>query len=237
MLDLDDSEARRLLHLAADTIDVAPAGPVAVPPHRPWWPGLVAAAAVAVAATGLAVGFRSDEPPVPAPAPSTPVVDRLPAQPPSVFGYDTYDAVQMLEALGYEVSTELVPSCDTYGRAVGTTPGPDAGQVTVLRGSGDDTAFCARSPEDPARADAWELIDLVGGRDSRLDLAPTVRVYDATTGRRGPRSPRPAWPRGRRSSRLSPCPPAPTRACPHDAPSTTPAAAAPRPCADGRDCR
>lgn len=174
---LSDPRARDLLHQAADTIEVAPAGPIAVPPHRPWWP-VVAAAAAALVIGGLAIGLRGDGDAPIEPAPPAPA--DLPDRVPSVFGYDAFDARRMLEAVGYDVTVETVPSCDIYGRAVGTRPGPGR-HVTLLRGNGSDTAFCATVPDDPARADAWELLDLVGGRDSELDLAPTIAAYEGET--------------------------------------------------------
>lgn len=179
---LSDTEARALLHQAAATVEVDPAGPLALPPHRPWWPAVAAAAAVAVTVTGLAVGLGGDDPaPEPAPPTTGDTTFRLgPDQVPSVFGYDGDDAALMLHEAGYAVVVETVPGgCNDEGRAVGTEPSvgtivEPGSTVTVLESLGE-SGLCQL---DPAGAVAWELLNLAGGRTSSLTLAPEVTAYD-----------------------------------------------------------
>lgn len=177
---LTDTEARDFLHRAAATIDVAPSGPLAVPPHRPWWPALAAAAAVFVA-TGLTVELRGNGPSTtPEPPAATQATVEAPQGPlPSVFGYAADDAALMLREIGYVVDVQVVPTCETAGRSVGVRQ--DAGnRVTVLEADGGISMDCLH-PVDDDRADAWELLDLVNGRDSDLDLAPTIRAFVGRT--------------------------------------------------------
>lgn len=179
---LTDDQARDLLQQAAATIEVDPAGPMDLPPYRPWWPVVAAAAAVAVVATGLAVGLpdRGDAPEPAAPVPEDRSFRLGPDQVPSLFGYDPGTAVSRLAELGFAPSLQTVPGCGDGSRVLRTEPpvgsvvGPGAA-VTVWAATDATGAFCVA---DTDHEDGWELLDLVAGRPSTLGLAPTVTAYD-----------------------------------------------------------
>lgn len=179
---LTDDQARDLLQQAAATIEVDPAGPMDLPPHRPWWPVVAAAAAVAVVATGLAVGLpdRGDDPEPAAPVPQDTSFRLGPDQVPSLFGYDPGTAVSRLAELGFAPSLQTVPGCGDGSRVLRTEPPvgsvvePGA-TVTVWAATDASGAFCVA---DTDHEDGWGVLDLVAGRPSTLGLAPTVTAYD-----------------------------------------------------------
>lgn len=198
---LTEFEARALLTQAADTIDVGPAGPLAVPPRRGVWPAVAAAALVAaIVMVSVVVYDTRDEP---APVTSAPGDDgrfRLgPDQVPSVFGYTTEAAVAMLEARGLDVVVQpVVNECnETPGRATAVEPGPGTivyrgDLVTVFSPDSNalGSAYCVLDTFH--RAEAWALVDYASGRGERpaadpgVDLDPVVvrfREWSAEVGR------------------------------------------------------
>lgn len=174
---LTEDQARELLRLAGETVDVAPSGSIDVPPGRRGWPLLAAAAAavLVVASLGaLVVNDRGhDGPPV---ADGHGQASRIP----SVFGYRAHDAAALLEGLGLQVTVQDEDACDTPGRALGTRPPTGAAYtpgevVTVLRSTGDlPTAFCVVPPE---RAEAWAFLDFANGRGPAPTFAPEVSLW------------------------------------------------------------
>ncbi|CAI9412035.1 PASTA domain-containing protein [Nocardioides sp. T2.26MG-1] len=200
---LTDDDARRLLHLAGDTVEVAPAGPLPAPPMRPWWPALAAAAAIVLVAALLAVtlpgGGRTPEP---APPPPDDGRFRLgPDQVPSVFGLTAEQAVDRLQDLGLRGTIATVASCrDLPGRALGTRPATgtlvDPGtSVTVTTAAPD--AGCLGRDLGPDREAAWRFLDFARGRGDAPPLAGEVAVYvgdDRTTLSRTEASNPQSWP-------------------------------------------
>lgn len=202
---LTDQQARDLLHLAADTVEVERTAAMLASPRRPVWPLVAAAASVVLVVGGLFVLVRSgDEDPEPAPSPA--VTDdgqfRLgPDQVPSVFGYTEGAAVQMLERRGFEVEVAAVPNeCDeAAGRATGIDPRPGTvvepgavvtvyvpGRSSIIEGSG----FCVL--DTYRRDEAWALLDYANGRGEApatapgVDLGPLLerlRVWSGEVGR------------------------------------------------------
>lgn len=167
MPDLTDTDARRLLALAADTIEVSPVATVTPLPRRPRWTPFVAAAAVLALVAGST--WWLGRPDSPDPAPATSAV-------PSVFGYDAATAQRVLEDAGFEVDTTPDPICsEVPGRAVGTTPppgtrteGPISLRVTAVPSSGR----CSTG----WRSEAWQLVDFAQGLGPGPDWAPTVTL-------------------------------------------------------------
>lgn len=143
---LTDDEARHLLHLAADTVDVDPADRLEPTPRRPAWPLLVAAAAViaVVVALSVVLGTRdADPPPVVATVDPPVAVSVLP----SVLGYTAGEARALLESRGLRVATRIVPDCQAAGRPVGTRPEVGApvdegDRVRLDLADGAPRAFC-----------------------------------------------------------------------------------------------
>lgn len=175
-LDPDPTEdwARTLLHRAADTIEVEPAGPLDEPPPRRIWPLLAAAAAViAVATATAAVSLGNDPEPPPV---VTPHLDQVP----SVFGYDGAGAEAILEAAGLVVTEHPIQTCEPIGRAVETVPPAgspiSAGEEVQVRvSSGDGGLDCLWDVAD--RTQAWAFIDFANGRGPAPVFADEVRVY------------------------------------------------------------
>jgi hypothetical protein len=159
---LTDTEARGLLHQAADTIDVGPAAPWVDPPRRPGRTLVVLAAAAAVLA--LAIGtvvWRANRPaPVDHP--------RRQVTMPSVVGYPTGAAVELLRSAGLNPRIQKRLSCAYPGRAIRTRPWagtkvPVGSSVTLVAVPADARLPCAYSSLDFPRSVAWQLVDLARG--------------------------------------------------------------------------
>lgn len=199
---LTDQQAHDLLHLAADTVDVANA-PAPVPIRRRAWPLVAAAASVVLVVGGVSVLLGSGaEKPDPAPPPTSTDDGRFRLgsdQVPSVFGYSAEDAVAMLDERGLNAYITSLPNeCDeTPGRAVsvdppaGTVIEPGA-TIEVRSPSGNGTnvnAFCVLDTYH--RDDAWALIDYANDRGPRpatekgVDLGPVLEKLRAWSGEIG----------------------------------------------------
>lgn len=187
---LTDQQAHDLLHLAAGTVDVDPAGPVLASSRRRTWPVVTAVASVVLVVGGVAALTRPDHD-NPDPSPPTVTNDdgqfRLgPDQVPSVFGYSRDAAVAMLEARGLQPYVAVVSpnECDeTTDRITGIDPRPGAlipsdRRVTVFMAgaSGGANAYCASTSYH--RDDAWALVDYANGRGEK---PPTVGGLDLGT--------------------------------------------------------
>jgi hypothetical protein len=166
--------ARTLLHRAAETVEVDPAGPLDLPTPKPLWPLLAAAAAVLAVATATAVftlGGGSTPPVV------TPRVDSVP----SVFGYTAAQAAAMLEGEGFAARIVAKDTCETKDRAVGTSPPAGSGigagdEVVVFSSTGDaPNAFCANL--GAPRVEAWEFLDFANGRGPAPAFAQEVTLW------------------------------------------------------------
>jgi len=183
---LTESEARDLLALAGATIEVSPVTTLPDVPSRRRWPVLAAAAGVlAVVGVGGALGLRSGGdasldpelvPRVDFQARSDAVTD---GQLPSVFGYGSAAALEMLTDLGLEVRLgwQPVPCGEPVGRAARTEPRLGApfepGDSVVLFVTGVEGHDC---PTNTDKALAWRLIDFANGRGPAPDFADQVTV-------------------------------------------------------------
>lgn len=179
---LTDNDARRLLHLAAETVEVAPETAHSPRVHDRRRSRLaVGAAALAVAATVTAVFLlpgddRRTEPTSPWP-PDPPGVTLESDQIPSVFAMSGVQARRMLADRGLTATVKQVPTCaEVAGRAMYTKPATGArfrtrDQVTVFVASTPATAAC-KSLKD--RALAWEFLDWATGRAQPPAFADVV---------------------------------------------------------------
>ncbi|WP_435746176.1 PASTA domain-containing protein [Nocardioides sp. SYSU DS0663] len=182
-----DGWARRLMHRAGESIEVAPSGPLREgrPGRRGTWQlAAVAAVVVAVAGSGLALSDRSQGPEPAGRGDRVPVVTPY-TQVPQVFGHTRESAAELLEAGGLTVVEEGLARCDPPGRALATDPPaaapvPDDGVVVLLHSEG----YAALSCEDDmaARSEAWGVVDFLTGRGPAPIFAPTVTfVLDGET--------------------------------------------------------
>lgn len=156
---LTDPEARALLREAAETIDVAPAGPIETESRRPRWPFLAAAAAVIVIATGataLALGTRDEDPQPTSPTPSpthSPTVSASPqVRVPQLLGLDESEATQVLDDAGLvaTVSTTDLAGCQPDHMVVSQRPSAGAtaepGSEVVIEVIENQDDFCGGLP-------------------------------------------------------------------------------------------
>ncbi len=97
---------------------------------------------------------------------------------PSLFGYDTATATQVLADAGYDVVTSMSEACEPRGLVLGSEPAPG----TAVR-AGATVTLRSAVPSDPGclatygfRSDAWEFIGFVRGQ-AAPDFAPRVAVY------------------------------------------------------------
>lgn len=177
---LTEDQVRDLLHVAGDTIDVAPSGPVIAPsPRRPW---LITGAALAVAATVVAVFVsqvrQSDDPGRKQPiAPPSEVLRA--DQVPSVFGMPAPIAEDALQEMGAAVEIRYVATCrEVPGRALSTEP------ATGTRIAPNDvvTLNVSRVPAAARcallwRYEAWAFLDFANGYADAPRFADPVSVY------------------------------------------------------------
>jgi hypothetical protein len=172
---LTDTEARNLLHQAADTIEIGPAAPFVEPPRRT--PGAVVVLAAATAVLVLAVGaavWRSDR--------TTPVDHpQGPVTVPSVLGYPTGAAMELLRSAGLEPRLEKRLSCTNPGRAIRTKPWAGtrvrAGSPVVLVAVPTNTRLrCPYNSQELPRSVAWQLADLARGLPRSPFFADHVRL-------------------------------------------------------------
>jgi len=173
-----ETEARDLLRLAADTIDVGPGEPITAPVSREgrWMVPLVAAATVVAAvAIGFAVVDRDPET-SPSPAPTVPAKTI-----PSVFAYDADSAARMLQGLGLAVARTIENGClHAPGRAVRTEPatgstfkpGDTVTLVVAAIGALDDC-----SSTFAIEKLAWTVLDFANGRGPAPTFASDSRVF------------------------------------------------------------
>lgn len=178
---LADDEARHLLHLAADTVDVDPADRLEPTPRRPAWPLLVAAAAVLAVVVALTVvlGARDADPPPVVATVAPPVAVSVM---PSVLGYTADEARILLKSRGLRVRTRIVSDCQVAGRPVGTRPEVGApvirdGRVQLDLSDGAPRGSCIipAVPNDGARA----FLRFARGIGPAPAFADHVRLYAA----------------------------------------------------------
>lgn len=120
---LTHDDARRLLRLAADTIDVSNVADAPLTPASRWsrdrhHPFAIAAAVVVLLIGGGLVwkGFDHDAGPPPTEPRNTGPV-------PTVLGYERDDAVELLEDAGFIVTVAGINGCGPIGYATDTVPG------------------------------------------------------------------------------------------------------------------
>jgi hypothetical protein len=186
---LTDTEARNLLHQAADTIEIGPATPFATPPpKRGYWLPVVAAAVLVLVVVGGMLVWRTHQP-VPVDRPHSPVTI------PATVGYPTRFAVSLLRQRGLEPEVHTRTACRDRGRAIETRPSAGTavspGSRVVLVAATTAPLPCPSSPTNAARDEAWQLVDLARGVGSpafadqvelSVDKQPSVTVsgFDAT---------------------------------------------------------
>ncbi|MFS3128015.1 PASTA domain-containing protein [Nocardioides sp. Bht2] len=181
---IHEDEARRLMHAAAETIeiDAATVHPERASRRTPW---LAAAAALVVIGAGAGVawqlggddGSRAGRP-ASSPSNTPSARNELPAgSVPSLFGMPTDDATELLRTEGLtEQITEKYSCLYPAGRVIESNPsvgivptGPV--NLTVSRGPGP-AMDCAILPSDYE----WSLLDLAEGRDATLKFDAEVSV-------------------------------------------------------------
>ncbi len=175
--------ARSLLAKAAATIGVDETAPMTLtglPEPRPRrWPVLAAAAAVVLAVGGgYLVTQQLGDDPQPAPvADQTAAADREPVEQehvyaddelPSLLGYTTDEATQLLEARGYPLRVEAEYSCDQpAGYVLGTDPGPGtpmaAGDTVRVRVTGGPSPAARCAAPLPSWQRVFDLTRFAGG--------------------------------------------------------------------------
>jgi hypothetical protein len=180
---LTESDARHLLQLAAETIEVEPAIPRAPRPSRRGRNLVAIGSALAVAAT-VAVVFTlakdRNAGPTPAPPIDSPAFQLEDDQIPSVFAMTGDQAQRALADRGLTATVQRRPTCEEVpGRALGTEPATGSrfqpgDRVSVLVASTPATAAC-KSLED--RALAWEFLDWANGRGQPPPFADAVSSY------------------------------------------------------------
>lgn len=181
---IHDDEARRLLHAAADTIDVASTATLPDPaPRRTPWLAAAAALVVLGAGAGLAWQLGGDDdasPGRPATSPSHEQTagDELPdGSVPSLFGLPSADATALLATEGLSAQVVEEYTClYPKGRVIESDPGvgvvPDGPvRLTVSKGVGA-LMDCYVLPADYE----WALLDLAVGRQSPVRFGAEVSV-------------------------------------------------------------
>lgn len=178
---LTDTEARALLHQAADTIEVGPSAQFAPPPRPPtrFLAPVLAVAAVLLLAVGVAVWHTRKPGPVDRPPGKVTV--------PSVYGLPTDAALSLLRTHHLEPRVRTTFTCDD-GRALRTEP--VAGTrvaprttTTLVAGVNGDFVCPATS-----RSYVWGLVDLAVGAGPlpRFDDHVLLSVNDEPSVRLSP---------------------------------------------------
>ncbi|WP_109506675.1 PASTA domain-containing protein [Nocardioides speluncae] len=181
---LSETDARRLLHLAAESVPVAAATAQPPRPQRRQRHLIALGTALAVAATVAVVfllpgGDRRPEPTSPS-SPEPPGVTLDANQIPSVFAMTGDQARQLVADRGLSATVRQEPTCaEVAGRALRTVPATGTrfrpgDRVTVLVASTPAAAAC-KSLKD--RALAWQLLDWANGRGQPPAFADRVSSF------------------------------------------------------------
>jgi hypothetical protein len=160
----DMDQARALLQLAAETVEVQPTGPISADPPARRWPWAAAAAGAVLLATSAYVLTRPAAPPKD---------DALDAdQIPSLFGYTQDEATSLLETRGLKVTLTSAQACEPVGRVLDSKP-PTGSRFQ----RGESVTVFVASPggsdceaQFGARSDAWRFIDYATGRGPAPDF-------------------------------------------------------------------
>ncbi len=173
-----ETEARRLLRLAADTVDVRPGEPITAPVsrHGRWTVPLIAAATVIAA---VAIGFAVVDRDASGPGPVEPVGGSLVP----VVGWDATTARQALQKAGLVVETTVQPRCGvTPGRVASTaptagTPVVPGTVVTLGVTSSNIDGLCVDFESDAPLMELMDLVAADGPNKDRATFAQEVDVY------------------------------------------------------------
>jgi len=173
-----EENARELMVLASDTVEIGTLKPLQRPARDTRWAALAGVGGVLVCVLAIAALVGGGA--TPAPPPNGPLRDN---QVPSLFGYDVPSARRLLSGRGLEVGLKASPACEPVGLVVGTDP-PLGTRVD----DGDTVTLLTASPYGysceqvyRARSDAWDFLGFAAGRRPAPAFAAHVEaVVDGT---------------------------------------------------------